>query len=129
MVHVRLKIIIMLAMMHFPSVTYGAQAYSTAVRAEYLRNFGTPKVAEKQEIKSEKQVVTEVIVKPAMPRTPDKALSELGNQFRQAMQPPAPVAIETSVAPPPPVASPKENRDNIVKKVIFPKLEVHSNLG
>ena len=86
-------------------------------------------------------------------RAPDKALSDLGSQFRQAFQEPAAAptaniestvfstqnfhnevtALVPPVIKPVPVAAKPAHRgavkDNIVKKVIFPKLEVNNNLG
>lgn len=86
-------------------------------------------------------------IRAPIARTAEKSLSDLGAQFRQAMQPqstpvaqPMPSMIEATVAPPPPAAAVKAHtpntinsgvkvKDNIVKKVVFPKLEVNSNLG
>lgn len=96
-------------------------------------------------------------IRAPMARVPEKALSDLGSQFRQAFQQqevpatapaaPMPSIIESSVfstqiihnevvstpATIKPVAqkatSGTKVRDNVVKKVIFPKLEVNNNLG
>lgn len=93
-------------------------------------------------------------IRAPIARAPEKKLSDLGAQFRQAFQ--APVTptvsvqvpqqmIESTVAPSPPVvnrvaqaptvssapaaSSGVRVKDNVVKKVVFPKLEVNSNLG
>ena len=103
--------------------------------------------------KNEMTFTEEPTFRAPIARAPEKALSDLGSQFRQAFQQPtAPAAslnVESSVfstqsfhsevtaaAPqvikPVAAAAPAPRgsvRDNVVKKVIFPKLEVNNNLG
>lgn len=87
--------------------------------------------------KEEPEPMVEEPVKPLVARAPEKVLSDLGAQFRQAFQQPvsaspsaepAPIA-EPELAPSKAVAKGPRVKDNIVKKVVFPKLEVNSNLG
>jgi len=62
----------------------------------------------------------------------EQALSNLGAQFRQAMQsPPAQTLVQPSQPIPPASGQRKtiQPKDDVVKKVVFPKIEVNNNLG
>jgi mannose/fructose/N-acetylgalactosamine-specific phosphotransferase system component IIB len=78
-------------------------------------------------------------IRPPIARAPEKALSDLGSQFRSAMAstpiiestvfPTTPLVVQEETVIKPVAAAPTGVRDNVVKKVIFPKLEVNNNLG
>lgn len=111
-----------------------------------------------QEVHSAQDILEPLLQKPVSPIAAEKpagsneALSQLGAQFRQAFQPampqnfavspphqtaPAPVPpVQNAKTPQPPVQqnpnqpmASRPREDGIVRKVVFPKIEVHNNLG
>ncbi|MEZ0390860.1 MAG: DUF2802 domain-containing protein [Pseudobdellovibrionaceae bacterium] len=91
-----------------------------------------------QKVNSADELLQPLIQKPTASQNAGAhdALSSLGAQFRQAMQPTAAVVTPPPQAPVPVAAVAKKstqpmssNDAGVVKKVIFPKIEANNNLG
>lgn len=90
-----------------------------------------PEWTREAELKDQDNNADEISLRNPIPRNNQKTLSDLGSQFRQALQEQTIIESkpESFVETPAPVKVSSPAPKGLVRKVVFPKIEAHHNLG